>query len=396
MNAGCYGAETKDVLVSAWGFNRAGERHYLSAADFGFTYRHNALPDGEMIWVEALFQGRPDDAEAVRFRMAEITARREASQPIREKTGGSTFQNPSGTSAWKLVDAAGWRGKPFGGAMFSPLHANFMINTGTAAAADTIEGLGEAVRAERQEPRPASSWTGRSSASGVRDDADPGPATRMPAIDEAKPLQGLADLGGGQDRRPGPGRTGCAAFAPSSTWPPASEPKAARHRPSSPRTLAVLDQPFDDDLKLETKRETDRLAAARRRVEAGIERLFREPDVVAYGEETANQAYARFDRAVARHQAAAGEASLIVATHRHRPLRPSGPWPVALGAPWTRHAAGWRRLSLPSAVVDADPGDRRDGRSSPPTAEPPRTWRPPRCACFSPPWRRRLIFRAER
>ena len=147
MNAGCYGSETKDVLVSAWGFNRAGERHYLSAADFGFTYRHNALPDGEMIWVEALFQGRPDDPAAVRVRMDEITRRRETSQPIREKTGGSTFQNPPGTSAWKLVDAAGWRGKPFGGAMFSPLHANFLINTGEATAAD-IEGLGEAVRAD--------------------------------------------------------------------------------------------------------------------------------------------------------------------------------------------------------------------------------------------------------
>ena len=147
MNAGCYGAETKDVLVSAWGFNRQGERHYLSVADFGFTYRHSAIPDGQIIWVEALYQGRPDDPAAVKARMEEITARREKSQPIREKTGGSTFQNPPGTSAWKLVDGAGWRGKPFGGAMFSPLHANFMINTGAATAAD-IEGLGEAVRAD--------------------------------------------------------------------------------------------------------------------------------------------------------------------------------------------------------------------------------------------------------
>ena len=85
--------------------------------------------------------------EAVKARMAEITARREQTQPIREKTGGSTFKNPPGHSSWKLVDGAGWRGKPFGGAMFSPLHANFMINTGESTAAD-LEGLGEAVRAD--------------------------------------------------------------------------------------------------------------------------------------------------------------------------------------------------------------------------------------------------------
>ena len=84
---------------------------------------------------------------AIKARIAEITSRREASQPIREKTGGSTFRNPSDDSAWRLVDAAGWRGKPFGGAMFSPQHANFLINTGTATAAD-LEDLGEAVRAD--------------------------------------------------------------------------------------------------------------------------------------------------------------------------------------------------------------------------------------------------------
>jgi UDP-N-acetylmuramate dehydrogenase len=147
MNAGCYGSETKDVMVTAWGYDRAGNQRAMSNADFGFTYRHNALPEGEMIWCGAVFQGRPDDPAAIQARMDEITARREASQPIREKTGGSTFQNPPGTSAWKMVDAAGWRGKPFGGAMFSPLHANFMINTGAATAAD-LEGLGEAVRAD--------------------------------------------------------------------------------------------------------------------------------------------------------------------------------------------------------------------------------------------------------
>ena len=146
MNAGCYGAETKDVLVSAWGFDRTGARRELQLADFGYTYRHSAAPDG-IIWVEATYRGRPDDPQAVQARMDAITARRETTQPIREKTGGSTFKNPPGHSSWKLVDKAGWRGKPFGGAMFSPLHANFMINTDEATAAD-LEGLGEAVRAD--------------------------------------------------------------------------------------------------------------------------------------------------------------------------------------------------------------------------------------------------------
>jgi UDP-N-acetylmuramate dehydrogenase len=147
MNAGCYGAETKDVLRTAWGVDRVGIRRDFTLAELGFSYRHNALPDGEMFWLGAVFQGRADAPEAIQARIAEITARRESSQPIREKTGGSTFRNPPGHSAWKLIDEAGWRGKPFGGAMFSPLHANFMINTGEATAAD-LEGLGEAVRAD--------------------------------------------------------------------------------------------------------------------------------------------------------------------------------------------------------------------------------------------------------
>jgi UDP-N-acetylmuramate dehydrogenase len=146
MNAGCYGSETKDVLVSAWGYDRSGIRRELALQDFGYTYRHSEAP-GDIIWVEATYQGRPDDPEAVQARIAEITARRETTQPIREKTGGSTFKNPPGHSSWKLVDEAGWRGKPYGGAMFSTLHSNFMINTGEATAAD-LEGLGEAVRAD--------------------------------------------------------------------------------------------------------------------------------------------------------------------------------------------------------------------------------------------------------
>lgn len=150
MNAGCYGSETKDVLESAWGFDRAGQRREFSNADFGFTYRHNAIEE-PIVWMEAVFKGAADAPEAVAARMGEITAKREASQPIREKTGGSTFKNPLAAngeklSAWKLVDEAGMRGYKHGGAQVSEKHANFLINTGEASAAD-IEGLGEDVRA---------------------------------------------------------------------------------------------------------------------------------------------------------------------------------------------------------------------------------------------------------
>lgn len=146
MNAGCYGRETKDVLVSAWGLDRSGARVDYALADFGYTYRHSQAP-ADIIWIEAVFEGAPDDPAAVQARIDGITARREQTQPIREKTGGSTFKNPDGHSSWKLVDQAGWRGKPFGGARFSELHANFMINFADATAAD-LEGLGEAVRAD--------------------------------------------------------------------------------------------------------------------------------------------------------------------------------------------------------------------------------------------------------
>jgi UDP-N-acetylmuramate dehydrogenase len=147
MNAGCYGAETRDVLKVAWGVGRDGVQRVFTLADLGLSYRHSAVPEGSIIWLGAIFQGRPDDPPTIAARMAEITARRATTQPIREKTGGSTFKNPPGMSAWRLVDEMGWRGKPFGGAMFSPVHANFMINTGDATAAD-LEGLGEAVRAD--------------------------------------------------------------------------------------------------------------------------------------------------------------------------------------------------------------------------------------------------------
>jgi len=150
MNAGCYGSETKDVLEAAWGFTRRGKKRTFGLEQFGFTYRHNAIEE-PIIWVQAVFLGRRDDPAAVTARMAEITAKREGSQPIREKTGGSTFKNPIGAdgeklSAWKLNDEAGMRGYRRGGAQVSEKHANFLINTGDATAAD-IEGLGEDVRA---------------------------------------------------------------------------------------------------------------------------------------------------------------------------------------------------------------------------------------------------------
>ncbi|MDP3379485.1 MAG: UDP-N-acetylmuramate dehydrogenase [Brevundimonas sp.] len=152
MNAGCYGSETKDVLVSARGLTRAGERVAYALADFAYTYRHSEAP-ADIIWLEATYRGTPDDPAAVQARIDEITSRREQTQPIREKTGGSTFKNPPGHSSWKLVDETGWRGKLFsvtgGGAKFSELHSNFMINPGVATAAD-IEGLGEAVRSDVQ------------------------------------------------------------------------------------------------------------------------------------------------------------------------------------------------------------------------------------------------------
>ena len=153
MNAGCYGSETKDVLVEARALTRSGEAVAFTNAQMGYRYRHADVTDGrDLIFTAAVFQGRADEPEKVTRRMAEITARREKSQPIREKTGGSTFKNPVSPegeplSAWKCVDDAGWRGKPYGGAMFSPLHSNFLINTGDATATD-LEALGEAVRAD--------------------------------------------------------------------------------------------------------------------------------------------------------------------------------------------------------------------------------------------------------
>jgi UDP-N-acetylmuramate dehydrogenase len=146
MNAGCYGGETGDWLSVAWGVDRRGDKRVFTLADFAFGYRESRAP-ADIVWTGAVFQGRPGDRSEIEASMAALGRRREVTQPIREKTGGSTFRNPPGHSAWRLVDEAGWRGKPWGGAMFSPQHANFLINTGAATAAD-LEDLGEAVRAD--------------------------------------------------------------------------------------------------------------------------------------------------------------------------------------------------------------------------------------------------------
>ena len=145
MNAGCYGSETKDILTEVIAINRSGRRQVMSLDEMQYSYRHCGAPI-DLIFVEAVFKGTADEPAAIQSRMDDITEKREASQPIREKTGGSTFKNPDGQSSWKLIDAAGCRGLRVGGAQMSKQHCNFMINADGATAAD-LEGLGEAVRA---------------------------------------------------------------------------------------------------------------------------------------------------------------------------------------------------------------------------------------------------------
>ena len=145
MNAGAYGSEFKDVLKSAVALDTQGKQHALAPADLKLSYRHCGLPE-DWIFVAARFAGAKGDPLAIARRMNEIQSAREESQPIRSRTGGSTFANPPGRKAWELIDAAGCRGLKRGGAMVSEKHANFLINTGDATAAD-LEALGEAVRA---------------------------------------------------------------------------------------------------------------------------------------------------------------------------------------------------------------------------------------------------------
>lgn len=146
MNAGAYGRETKDVLLWADAADRAGKLHRLSAEELDFSYRHSALP-ADWIVLRAAFAAAPGDPSAIAQRMGEIQGQRSESQPIRSRTGGSTFKNPTGHKAWQLIDAAGCRGLTHGDAQVSEKHCNFLINRGEASAAD-LEALGEDVRAK--------------------------------------------------------------------------------------------------------------------------------------------------------------------------------------------------------------------------------------------------------
>jgi UDP-N-acetylmuramate dehydrogenase len=145
MNAGANGAETKDILLEATGIDRKGNKLTFGNAEMKFVYRNSGV-DPSVIFTSARFRGRAAAVEAIRARMNEVQQHRETAQPIREKTGGSTFKNPPGDSAWKLIDAAGCRGLRIGGAQVSEMHCNFLINTGNATGHD-IETLGETVRA---------------------------------------------------------------------------------------------------------------------------------------------------------------------------------------------------------------------------------------------------------
>jgi UDP-N-acetylmuramate dehydrogenase len=144
MNGGAYGREVKDILVEAEVVLRSGEVVTLANADLGYTYRHSKLP-GQAIVVGATFRGKPGEPAAIQAEMDRIAASREASQPLRSRTGGSTFKNPLPAKAWQVIDAAGCRGLTIGGAQVSEKHCNFLLNLGTATSAD-IEALGEEVR----------------------------------------------------------------------------------------------------------------------------------------------------------------------------------------------------------------------------------------------------------
>src|SRR5262249_53831766 len=149
VNGGAYGGETQDVLVEARGVDRSGKIHTYSHAEMNFRERHCRVAD-DVIFTQGLFAGRPGDAAAIAAEMNKITESREATQPVKSRTGGSTFKNPPGHKAWQLVDAAGCRGLRIGDAQVSEMHCNFLINLGGASAAE-IELLGETVRARGRE-----------------------------------------------------------------------------------------------------------------------------------------------------------------------------------------------------------------------------------------------------
>ena len=145
MNAGCYGREIRDIFVEATAIDGQGNKLTLAAGDMGFVYRKAQVAD-DLIFVEAVFEGTKDDPTTVKARMEALVEQRESTQPVRSRTGGSTFKNPPGHKAWQLIDDAGCRGLMHGAAQVSEKHCNFLINTGEASAAD-IEALGEDVRA---------------------------------------------------------------------------------------------------------------------------------------------------------------------------------------------------------------------------------------------------------
>lgn len=149
MNGGAHGSETCEVLIEARAVDRNGNIHVLPVEDFHYSYRHCGVPD-DYIFTEALFQGEPGDPEKILAEMDDIAAYREEVQPIKSRTGGSTFKNPPGNKSWQLIDAAGCRGLTIGDAKVSEMHCNFLINEGEATAAD-IEMLGETVRARVKE-----------------------------------------------------------------------------------------------------------------------------------------------------------------------------------------------------------------------------------------------------
>tara|TARA_R110002124_G_scaffold48028_3_gene142213 strand:- start:10011 stop:10967 length:957 start_codon:yes stop_codon:yes gene_type:complete len=145
MNAGAHGGETRDLLVEAHALDRQGKRHILSNADLGYAYRHCSAPK-DFIFTRAVYRGTPGEPADLLEEMAEVARYREEVQPVKERTGGSTFKNPPGHSAWRVIDDAGFRGHRVGAAQMSEKHCNFMINTGGASALD-LETLGETVRA---------------------------------------------------------------------------------------------------------------------------------------------------------------------------------------------------------------------------------------------------------
>jgi UDP-N-acetylmuramate dehydrogenase len=149
MNGGAYGREIKDVLIEGRGVDRSGAPRTFANAAMGFSYRHCGVAE-DVVFTQALFAGAPGDPAKIAAEMEAITEAREATQPVKSRTGGSTFKNPPGAKAWQLIDAAGCRGLTVGGAQVSQLHCNFLINLGGASAAD-IETLGETVRARVKE-----------------------------------------------------------------------------------------------------------------------------------------------------------------------------------------------------------------------------------------------------